>query len=454
MSRQSSKSVCEPACPLFLSSLPFPAEMGRCLSRLNMYADLDQGNSFLDSGRIFGYATPEFAHARIVETISLPLKSSTSAGDPSSFASPNLTAVAIGHAMLREYDYRLERDVKRLADADEVEPPPAPPSSPGGGGEPSTGDEEEVEIVPRCIFTLYGALSPLPDSYTPSLYAEWYSNLFHPTGADIVDPPSSTLSAILASANCGLVLSVPNAKLHPTQQLWNAATVSGAWLVAVEAVILLLQVRQLERVQDRPGTIANVSHYGIIGMLFVDAYTFVTLLTLGVVFGAFLLSGPRGFLCLSLSVSPLVRSRIELLNPADLRKSGNAKQTNKQTKTDSRASLSLLAAAFMSLLSSLLFGTRYIAMIREATPDRADPNAPTPAPATLSAAASGSSDGVTLENSAMEGGAMATMPEWLRRRANGWTLRRTRKGARAWATNYDWPDSVRCVADLLWRGWA
>ncbi|KAG0656085.1 hypothetical protein C6P46_000453 [Rhodotorula mucilaginosa] len=333
---------------------------------------------FLDSGRIFGYATPEFAHARIVETISLPLKSSTSAGDPSSFASPNLTAVAIGHAMLREYDYRLERDVKRLADADEVEPPPAPPPSPGGGGEPSTGDEEEVEIVPRCIFTLYGALSPLPDSYTPSLYAEWYSNLFHPTGADIVDPPSSTLSAILASPNCGLVLSVPNAKLHPTQQLWNAATVSGAWLVAVEAVILLLQVRQLERVQDRPGTIANVSHYGIIGMLFVDAYTFVTLLTLGVVF-------------------------------------------------DSRASLSLLAAAFMSLLSSLLFGTRYIAMIREATPDRAVPNAPTPAPATPSAAAGGSSEGVTLENSAMEGGAMATMPEWLRRRANGWTLRRTRK---------------------------
>lgn len=217
--------------------------------------------------------------------------------------------------MLREYDYRLERDVKRLADADEVEPAPAPapppplPSPSGGDASAPDEEEEEVEIVPRCIFTLYGALSPLPDSYTPSLYAEWYSNLFHPTGARIVDPPSSTLSAILASPNCGLVLSVPNAKVTPTQQLWNSATVSGAWLVVVEAVILLLQVRQLERVQDRPGTIANVSHYGIIGMLFVDAYTFVTLLTLGVVFGAFFF--PELVFNHSLLSSP----RIKLQNP-------------------------------------------------------------------------------------------------------------------------------------------
>ncbi|GAA5878250.1 hypothetical protein JCM3774_001131, partial [Rhodotorula dairenensis] len=240
---------------------------------------------FLDSGRIFGYATPEFARARIVETISLPLMSSTSG---SWFASPNLTAVAIGHAMLKEYDFRLERDVKRLADADEVEPPPAPPTAGSGGGgqagAPPDDADGEVEVVPRCIFTMYGALSPLPSSYTRSLYAEWYSNLFHPTGARVVEPPATTLSAVLASPNCGLVLSVPSARVTPTQQLWNAATSSGALLVAAEAAILLLQVRQLERVQGRPGTIAHVSHYGVVGMLFVDAYAFVTLLTLGVVF--------------------------------------------------------------------------------------------------------------------------------------------------------------------------
>lgn len=250
--------------------------------------------SFLDSGRIFGYATPEFARARIVETISLPVMSSTS-GTASS-ASPNLTAIAIGYAMLKEYDLRLERDVKRLANADEVEPPPTPPSPPpsssaGGGGDGRTGappdDDTEEEIVPRCIFTLYGALSPLPRSYTRALYAEWYSNLFYPTGARVSDPPPTTLSAVLASPNCGLVLSVPAARVTPTQELWNAATSSGAGLVAIEATILLLQVRQLERVQGRPGTIAHVSHYGVVGMLFVDAYAFVTLLTLGVVFGPY-----------------------------------------------------------------------------------------------------------------------------------------------------------------------
>ncbi|GAA5990118.1 hypothetical protein JCM10908_005828 [Rhodotorula pacifica] len=326
---------------------------------------------FLDSGRLYGYATPDFARARIVETISLPLMSSTS-GSP--FSSPNATATAIGHAMLREYDMRLERDVKRLADADELEPPPSPPPplppSEGGGSTSPSGDEE-VEIVPRCIFTMYGALSPLPGSYTPSQYAEWYSNLFHPTGARVPSPPPSTLSALLASPNCGLVLSIPSAKVHPTQQLWNGATLAGAWLVLIEGTILVLQVRQLERVQGRPGTIANVSHYGVVGMLFVDAYVFVTLLTLGVVF-------------------------------------------------DSRASLSLLAAAFMSLLSSLLFGTRYIAMIREATPDRAVPTPTTATPSPLPAA-------IGVDGAAEGGGAMAAMPEWARSRLNGWTRRRTRK---------------------------
>ncbi|POY73366.1 hypothetical protein BMF94_3703 [Rhodotorula taiwanensis] len=322
---------------------------------------------FLDSGRVYGYATPDFARARIVETISLPLMSSTAA---SSSASPNLTATAIGHAMLREFDVRLERDVRRLADADVVEPPAEPALGAGGAGGAGQGTfDPDAEVVPRCIFTMYGALSPLPGSYPPGAYAEWYSDLFHPTGARVREPPPSTFSAVLASPNCGLVLSIPQAKVVPTQQLWNAAAVSGAVLVLVEALILLLQVRQLERVQGRPGTIANVSHYGVVGMLFVDAYTFVTLLTLGVVF-------------------------------------------------DSRASLALLASAFMSLLSSLLFGTRYIAMIREATPDRP---APAPGPGPTDSATS------PLLDAAEGCGAMAALPEWARSRLNTWTLRRTRR---------------------------
>lgn len=81
----------------------------------------------------------------------------------------------------------------------------------------------------------------------------------------------------------------------------------------------------------------------------------------------------------------------------------------------------------MSLLSSLLFGTRYIAMIREATPDRAGPAAPPPPPPP--ATTSGAPSDELATNGTAEGGAMAAMPQWLRRRVNGWTLKRTRKGA-------------------------
>lgn len=96
-----------------------------------------------------------------------------------------------------------------------------------------------------------------------------------------------------------------------------------------------------------------------------------------------------------------------------------AARAHEDLPTDSRASLALLASAFMSLLSSLLFGTRYIAMIREATPDRP---APAPGPGPTDSATS------PLLDAAEGGGAMAALPEWARSRLNTWTLRRTRRG--------------------------
>ncbi|KAK4335528.1 RING-type domain-containing protein [Rhodotorula toruloides] len=329
----------------------------------------------LSSGRVYGYATPSFVRTHMVDAISLPLMSSSS-------PSPNRTASAIGHTVLKEYTRRLDKGVKDLAEADRIE---TPSSSEPGEADPS---------ISQCIFSLCGALSPLPASYTPTQYAEWYSALFHPTGSSIAQPAQSTFSALLSSPNCGLVLSVPSAVLSQTSELWDSATRFAGWLLLAHAAVLVLTVRQLERVSRRPGTVANVAPQSIAGNCIVDAYVFVTLLTIGIV-------------------------------------------------TESRATLPLLGAAFLALLSSLLFGTRYIALIREGTPDR---------PAAARA------EPVQAAAPAEEGGEASTATEAAREEREGVVVRWARRQVAQWRRR----DTILAISlglvayfaiSLLMRGW-
>ncbi|BGP41501.1 hypothetical protein JCM10449v2_005490 [Rhodotorula kratochvilovae] len=308
---------------------------------------------FLTRGRIYGYATPRFVPAHIIEAISLPLMSSYS-------PNPNRTARAIGHAILDEFDRRVARDVRELEE-----------SGPRLGEEDyprREENDEERERPPTCVFSLYGALSPLPREYTFARYAEYYTSLFRPSGASLRPPPPSTLSALLSSPNCGLVLAVPSAALTPTQALWLRATHFGVLFLLTQGAALVLLVRQLERAAGRPGTVANAQPVGFAMNVIVDLYVFVVALLVGVV-------------------------------------------------TDSRASAPFLAGAFLALLSSVMFGLRYVALIREATPAPAPSPAPAPTP-TPAAAGEGAAE-------AESAGPRRVLPEPVGRVLAGWRAKHT-----------------------------
>ncbi|GAA5987201.1 hypothetical protein JCM11641_006058 [Rhodosporidiobolus odoratus] len=275
---------------------------------------------FLSSGRVYGFATPSFIPSHVYQVISLPF-----VVDSLSSPSANRTAHAIGHAMLHEVRHRIRRKAEDLEEASRFED-----SYSNDRGEENEGDE--IYVIPQCVFSLFGALSPLPPSFDASTYAESYASLFHPTGSSAASLPPALLSTILSSHNCGLVLSLPSTRITLTQSYWSEGVAFVVCLAISQAIIVVVMVRQLEKVQGRPGTISNVALVGIAGMCLVDAYLGTTLATVGIV-------------------------------------------------TASLTSIPLLAAAFFGILSSLLFGLRYIALIRDATPDRPPVTVPAaPAP--------------------------------------------------------------------------
>lgn len=194
----------------------------------------------------------------------------------------NQTARAAGHAMLKEYRRRVDKDVRDLNENgpriyDDDDDAALPPSD--GELDPA------AERAPACVFSLYGALSPLPREYDFARYAELYTSLFRPSGASLGAPPRSTLSAVLSSPNCGLVLSVPSATLTATQALWLEAAHFGVAFVLAQGAALTLLVRQLERAAARPGTLANVQPVGLIMIVIVDLYVFIVTLLVGVIAG-------------------------------------------------------------------------------------------------------------------------------------------------------------------------
>jgi len=194
--------------------------------------------------------------------------------------------------MLKEYRRRVAKDVRDLDDnGPRIYDDNNADSEPRHG---STEADNEPGVVrePECIFSLYGALSPLPPSYDLARYAELYTSLFRPSGASTARPPPSTLSAVLSSANCGLVLSVPAARLTSTQELWREAAHFGVLFVVAQAGALVLLVRQLERAAARPGTLANVQPLGLIMVVIVDLYVFIVTLLVGVIAGAFAFLSP------------------------------------------------------------------------------------------------------------------------------------------------------------------
>ncbi|GAA5889239.1 hypothetical protein JCM5296_005843 [Sporobolomyces johnsonii] len=295
----------------------------------------------LSSGLIYGYATPSFVRSHLIDTVSLPFFV-----DPDASTAPdsseNVTAHAVGRAMLKEIERRLKKDVDELAESTAVQE-----SGLGGGSslflyawlktaagtdsKDCTGASDPVPPTdPRCIFAFYGSLSPLPRTYSSSLYAEYYASLFLPSGSSLPPPPASTLSFVLSSQNCGLVLT-GRGSLLPSPVIWTRVKDFALLMGLAQAVVVAMLVRQLEAVQRRPGTVANVASTCIGVGAITDSYVFVVLLTVGVV-------------------------------------------------TTNRASLPLLVPAFLALCSSLVFGMRYYGLIRAAAPSPSPAPAPPPPP--------------------------------------------------------------------------
>lgn len=226
----------------------------------------------IEEGLIYGYATPSFVRSHLVETVSLPFFSNRS--DPTSYPHSNLTAQAIGRSMLKEVSRRLKNDVDNLDQTIlDRESEPSPP--------PSDSDEMDPSI-PQCIFRFYGSLSPLPPVYTRSIYSEFYSSLFRPTGSSLPPPPTQTISYVLSSTNCGLTL-VGTGQFLPTPLLWTRTKDFALLIGVAQAVLVVGLVRHLERVAKRPGTVGNVASMAVGVGCVVDAYVFVLLLTAGVV---------------------------------------------------------------------------------------------------------------------------------------------------------------------------
>ncbi|GAA5976369.1 hypothetical protein JCM21900_001000, partial [Sporobolomyces salmonicolor] len=224
----------------------------------------------LSSGLIYGYATPSFVRSHLIDTVSLPFFDPDASTAPDSPA--NITAHAVGRAMLKEIERRLKKDVDELAESSAVQE-----TGLGGGA-----NDVVIATDPRCIFAFYGSLSPLPRIYSSSLYAEYYASLFLPTGSSLAPPPASTLSFILSSENCGLVLT-GRGLLLPSPVIWTRVKDFALLMGLAQAMVVAMLVRQLEAVQRRPGTVANVASTGIGVGCIVDSYVFVVLLTVGVV---------------------------------------------------------------------------------------------------------------------------------------------------------------------------
>ncbi|KAM0786572.1 hypothetical protein ACM66B_002028 [Microbotryomycetes sp. NB124-2] len=274
---------------------------------------------FLAQGTVYGFVTPTWARSHLFDAVGL------AAYDKSVKA--NLSAIAAGHGVLKEVDRRITRDAKELEDGSWIT------REDNSGATSSEGDSSVTtgsRSAPNCIFALYGALRPLPPSYPPSAYAEYYRNLFHPTGSSVPSPPTPILDFVLFSDNCGLVLS-GNAEVLSTSRLWNHATNYALLTALSQAAILLLLVRQMER--GGPGSTAKLAHTTIAVQAAVDAYFFIIQFTVGIV-------------------------------------------------TNNRSSMPLLAPAFFALVSSLVFGMRYASSIRAAAPPLIPrrPVAPPPPP--------------------------------------------------------------------------
>lgn len=131
----------------------------------------------------------------------------------------------------------------------------------------------EYEMQPRCIFALYGSLSPLPPSYTSSAYSEWYSSLFLPTGSSLPPPPPAILSYTMYSPNCGVVLR-GEAEGLMTVSLWERATSYSTMMALTQAVIVWALVRQMERAG--PGSSSKVAYTTIAVQAAMDSYFFVS----------------------------------------------------------------------------------------------------------------------------------------------------------------------------------
>ncbi|KAM0746763.1 hypothetical protein T439DRAFT_329459 [Meredithblackwellia eburnea MCA 4105] len=274
----------------------------------NIVLDVE-GVHLLSQGTFFAYASPQTVTTTYAyEVPGLPLY------DLEHHPNANYTAQAAGRAILREVDRRIARD---RAELDNVASSGSSTVSSGGGISPFSDPE------PECTFTFYGRLSPLPASYSLSLYREYYSSLFHPTGSSLAPPPKPVIKYLLYSEPCGMVLE-GETDMTPIPEAWSRATNLSTMLGIMQGLLLFLLVRQMEA-RGSPNSLSKLAHATIGMQAAMDAYTFIATFTVSVAY-------------------------------------------------NSRASFPTLVPCFFALVGSLIFGMRHASDIRSSYPP------PPPAP--------------------------------------------------------------------------
>lgn len=221
-----------------------------------------EGVHFLTRGTFFAHVTPPSVASQVFRVPQLALLDSLD-------ALRNASATAAAHAILKEVDRRLEAD-RQEALRSGVPPSYLVSPAPSSGTMPAQGESTTTQ----CEWAMYGALAPLPETYTRALYDEYLAALFHPTGASLPKLDPSKAGYLLYSENCGLVMRGEGVVL-PSPLLWERATTYAVTMAIVQGIICVLLAKQMEWASS-PSASASVAHLTIGFQIAMDSYFFVS----------------------------------------------------------------------------------------------------------------------------------------------------------------------------------
>jgi len=231
-----------------------------------------EGAHFLSQGSVFGYASPQNdRRSQLFNVPGLAVVDSP-AGPDSGLGSTKARAKvgAMGRMVVAQIDRRIEQDRDEIEQHRDGRFPPQ--GADLAGAQPGAGQFGSADVAP-CIFALFGQLAPLPRNYTPDMYLEYYRSLLRPRGTSLAPPPAPRMEYTLYSENCGLVLEGEGAGLS-SYRLWEQATGYATVMAVVQAMLLVLLVRQIEWGGASAG--GRVAYMTIGLQAAVDSYFFVS----------------------------------------------------------------------------------------------------------------------------------------------------------------------------------